>query len=134
MTNRPPSPPVLTPTRPQPSEEEIERKLLAAKERREVRIGCVIPYIDMTLRCVWMLQANRSINDVDEKISQAVQKRQEIESTFINKTKESLDAKMEESQEKREAHMNSLKTKLKDHVRENIEIYFLEIFSVWFLC
>lgn len=63
-----------------------------------------------------MLQANRSINDVDEKISKAMQKRQEIESTLINKTKENLDAKMEESQEKREAHMNSLKTKLKDHV------------------
>lgn len=58
------------------------------------------------------------MTDVDEKINQAVQKRQEMESTFINKTKESLDAKMEESQEKREAHMNSLKTKLKDHVRK----------------
>ena len=45
-----------------------------------------------------------------------MQKRQEIESAFISKTKESLDAKMEETQEKREAIMNNLKTKLKDHV------------------
>nr|CAH0111675.1 unnamed protein product [Daphnia galeata] len=100
VSDRPPSPlTVSTPTRPQPSEEEIERKLLAAKERRE---------------------ANRSINDVDEKINQAVQKRQEIVSTFVTKTKENLDAKMEESQEKREAHLNSLKTKLKEHL-ERVE-------------
>jgi len=46
----------------------------------------------------------------------AEKKRQEIEKTFVNKTKENLDHKMEESQEKREAHMASLKTKLKDHV------------------
>lgn len=97
VVNRPPSPPVSTPTRPQPSEEEIERKLLAAKERRE---------------------ANRSINDVDEKLSQAEKKRQEIEKTFVAKTKENLDAKMEETQEKREAHMNSLKTKLKEHLEK----------------
>lgn len=53
---------------------------------------------------------------MDQKISQAMQKREEIVSNFVSKTRESLDAKMEESQEKREAHMNSLKTKLKDHV------------------
>ena len=53
---------------------------------------------------------------MDEKISQATQKRQEMVSTFVSKTKETLDQKMEESQEKREAKMNSLKTKLKDHV------------------
>lgn len=53
---------------------------------------------------------------MDEKISMAEKKRQEIEKTFVNKTKENLDHKMEESQEKREAHMASLKTKLKDHV------------------
>jgi stathmin len=37
-------------------------------------------------------------------------------STFVSKTKETLDQKMEETKENREAHMNSLKTKLKDHV------------------
>ena len=63
-----------------------------------------------------IFQANRSVNDVDEKINQAVQKRQVIVSNFVTKTKENLDAKMEESQEKREAHLNSLKTKLKEHV------------------
>lgn len=53
---------------------------------------------------------------MDEKISKAVEKRQELVSTFVTKTKENLDAKMEESQEKREAHLSSLKTKLKEHV------------------
>jgi len=95
LVNRPPSPPVTTPSRSVVSEEDIEKKLLAAEERRK---------------------ANRSVNDIDEKISQAEKKRLEIEQTFVSKTRESLDQKMEESQEKREAHMNSLKNKLKDHV------------------
>lgn len=118
VVNRPTTPSALTPTRPQPSEEEIERKLLAAKERREVFNYYQI-LLSIVFCHVWFCsKANRSINDVDEKISKAVQKRQEIVSTFVSKTQESLEAKMEESQEKREAHMNSLKTKLKDHVRK----------------
>ena len=45
-----------------------------------------------------------------------MEKRQEIVSTFVNKTKETLDQKMAETEENREAHMNTLKTKLKEHV------------------
>jgi len=62
-------------------------------------------------------QANRSINEVSEKISQAEKKRQEIITTFVSKTKEQLDQKLEDAQEKREALMDGLKNKLKDHVR-----------------
>lgn len=99
VSNRPPSPSVTTPTRPQCTREEIEKKLLAAEERRE---------------------ANRSINEVSEKISQAEKKRQEILTTFVSKTKEQLDQKLEEAQEKREALMDGLKNKLKDHL-ERVE-------------
>lgn len=99
VSNRPPSPSVTTPTRPQCTREEIEKKLLAAEERRE---------------------ANRSINEVSEKISQAEKKRQEIITTFVSKTKEQLDQKLEDAQEKREALMDGLKNKLKDHL-EHVE-------------
>ena len=66
-----------------------------------------------------VFKANRSINEVSEKISQAEKKRQEILTTFVSKTKEQLDQKLEEAQEKREALMDGLKNKLKDHVNIN---------------
>ena len=58
-----------------------------------------------------------------------MQTRKELVSTFVNKTKENLDAKMEETQENREAYLNTLKTKLKDHVCS----LFLSEFKIIFL-
>lgn len=43
--------------------------------------------------------------------------------TFVSKTRESLDHKMEQTEENREAIMNGLKTKLKDHVSLSFKMY-----------
>lgn len=53
---------------------------------------------------------------MDEKISKAVEKRQQMESSFVSKTKEKLDTKLEQAQEKRDEIMEQTKTKLKEHV------------------
>lgn len=51
------------------------------------------------------------------KIEEASKKKDEQTSAFIVQTKEALDQKMDTHVEKREAYINDLKAKLKDHVR-----------------
>lgn len=54
------------------------------------------------------------------KIEEASRKKDEQTSSFIVNTKEALDAKMETHIEKREAYINDLKKKMKEHL-ESVE-------------
>lgn len=54
------------------------------------------------------------------KIEEASRIRSEQTNTFISSTKEALDAKMETHEEKREAYINELRARLKDHL-EGVE-------------
>lgn len=103
---RAPSPPQTPPTQ----QTAIEEKLKAAEERR------------------LSLEAHKlaSIAAKMSRIEETSRKRDELNTAFITATRDSLDAKMNNSEEKREAHISELKNKLKDHVSikqlENSEI------------
>ena len=56
---------------------------------------------------------------------EAARKKDELSAAFIAATRESLDAKMNNTEEKREAHIAELKNKLKEHVSS--EIFFLYV-------
>lgn len=68
------------------------------------------------------LEANKmaAINAKMAKIEEASRKKDEQTSSFIVNTKEALDAKMETHIEKREAYINDLKKKMKEHL-ESVE-------------
>lgn len=55
-----------------------------------------------------------------QKIEEASRIRSEQTNNFIVTTKEALDAKMETHEEKREAYINELRARLKDHL-EGVE-------------
>ncbi|KAH9636160.1 hypothetical protein HF086_007112 [Spodoptera exigua] len=87
-----------------PSVEEIQEKLKAAEERRR------------------SLEASKmaAIAQKMQKIEEASRIRSEQTNNFIVNTKEALDAKMETHEEKREAYINELRARLKDHL-EGVE-------------
>ncbi|XP_044020636.1 calponin homology domain-containing protein DDB_G0272472 isoform X2 [Aphidius gifuensis] len=94
---RPSSPPQPTQIQQQIA---IEDKLKAAEERR----------LSLEAHKLASLAAKLS------KIEEASRKKDELSSAFITATRESLDAKMNNTEEKREAHIAELKNKLKDHL------------------
>ncbi|XP_041979347.1 paramyosin isoform X2 [Aricia agestis] len=87
-----------------PSVEEIQEKLKAAEERRR------------------SLEASKmaAIAQKMAKIEDASRIRSEQTNSFINATKEALEAKMETHSEKREAYIGELRARLKDHL-EGVE-------------
>ncbi|KAH0533784.1 histone-lysine N-methyltransferase, H3 lysine-79 specific isoform X1 [Cotesia glomerata] len=96
-----------SPQRSQPSptqQSAIEEKLKAAEERR----------LSLEAHKLASLAAQLS------KIEETARKKDEITAAFMTATRESLDAKMNSSEEKREAHMSELKSKLKEHL-ESVE-------------
>ncbi|XP_029164655.1 uncharacterized protein At1g10890 isoform X2 [Nylanderia fulva] len=92
---RAPSPPQTSPIQLTPIE-----KLRAAKERREFleadKLACLATKIS--------------------KIEEKSRKKDELNAAFITATREALDAKMNNTEEKREAHIADLKSKLKEHL------------------
>ena len=78
----------------------IEEKLKAAEERR----------LSLEAHKLASLAAKLS------KIEEVSRKKDELSAAFITATRDSLDAKMSNSEGKREAHIAELKNKLKDHV------------------
>lgn len=93
---RAPSPPQPSPTQ----QTAIEDKLKAAEERR----------LSIEAHKLASLAAKLS------KIEEASRKKDELSAAFMAATRESLDAKMNNTEEKREAHIADLKSKLKEHV------------------
>ncbi|XP_011299132.1 calponin homology domain-containing protein DDB_G0272472 isoform X1 [Fopius arisanus] len=95
-SKRAPSPPQTVPAQ----QTAIEDKLKAAEERR------------------LSLEAHKlaSIAAKMSRIEETSRKRDELNSAFIAATRDSLDAKMNNSEEKREAHIAELKNKLKEHL------------------
>lgn len=57
-----------------------------------------------------------SLNSRFEKFEEALKKKEEEEMMKSQKQREKLDKKLEEHNEKREAYLNDIKSKLKDHV------------------
>ncbi|XP_019699826.1 stress response protein NST1 isoform X1 [Harpegnathos saltator] len=101
VPKRAPSPPQqTTPTQ----QTAIEDKLRAAEERR----------LSLEAHKLAGLAAKLS------KIEEASRKKDELSAAFIAATRESLDAKMNNTEEKREAHIAELKNKLKEHL-ESVE-------------
>lgn len=96
VPKRAPSPPQQSPTQ----QTAIEDKLKAAEERR----------LSIEANKLAALTAKLS------KIEEASRKKDELSAAFITATRESLDAKMNNTEEKREAHIAELKNKLKEHV------------------
>ena len=96
VTKRAPSPPQTSPTQ----QTNIEDKLKAAEERR----------LSLEANKLAALAARLS------KIEEAARKKDELSAAFIAATRESLDAKMNHTVEKRESHISELKTKMKEHV------------------
>uniref|UniRef100_A0A1E1WT78 Stathmin n=1 Tax=Pectinophora gossypiella TaxID=13191 RepID=A0A1E1WT78_PECGO len=87
-----------------PSVEEIQEKLKAAEERRRSLEASKMAVIAQKM----------------QKIEEASRIRSEQTNNFIATTKEALDAKMETHEEKREAYINELRARLKDHL-EGVE-------------
>ncbi|KAK9308787.1 hypothetical protein QLX08_001385 [Tetragonisca angustula] len=100
VPKRAPSPPQTSPTQ----QVAIEDKLRAAEERR----------LSLEAHKLAALAAKLS------KIEEASRKKDELSAAFIAATRESLDAKMNNTEEKREAHIAELKNKLKEHL-ESVE-------------
>ncbi|KOC62724.1 Stathmin-4 [Habropoda laboriosa] len=97
VPKRAPSPPQTSPTQ----QVAIEDKLKAAEERR----------LSLEAHKIAALAAKLM------KIEDAARKKDELSAAFIAATRESLDAKMNNTEEKREAHIAELKNKLKEHVK-----------------
>ncbi|XP_043252706.1 stress response protein NST1 isoform X2 [Colletes gigas] len=100
VPKRAPSPPQTSSTQ----QIAIEDKLRAAEERR----------LSLEAHKLAALTAKLS------KIEEAARKKDELNSAFIAATREALDAKMNNSEEKREAHIAELRNKLKEHL-ESVE-------------
>ncbi|XP_015610168.1 calponin homology domain-containing protein DDB_G0272472 isoform X1 [Cephus cinctus] len=100
VPKRAPSPPQPSPTQ----QSAIEDKLRAAEERR----------LSLEAHKLAALAAKLS------KIEEVSRKKDLLSVAFITATRESLDAKMNNTEEKREAHIAELKGKLKEHL-ESVE-------------
>jgi stathmin len=90
---------------PQPSPTQpanIEDKLRAAAERR----------LSLEANKIAVLNARLS------KLEEVARKRDQLNVSFVNATRESLDIKMNNSEEKREAYITDLRSKLKEHVSQ----------------
>lgn len=112
VPKRAPSPPQQSPTQ----QIAIEDKLKAAEERR------------------LSIEAHKlaSLATKLSKIEEASRKKDELSAAFIAATRESLDAKMNNTEEKREAHIAELKNKLKEHVSRN-QREFIKLISMFAL-
>ncbi|XP_012277391.1 stress response protein NST1 isoform X1 [Orussus abietinus] len=82
----------------------VENKLKAAEERRQ------------SLEAEKLSQVAAKL----QKIEEAARKKDELSAAFVAATRKSLDAKMNNTEEKREAHIAELKNRLKEHF-ESIE-------------
>lgn len=110
VPKRAPSPPQTSPTQ----QVAIEDKLRAAEERR----------LSLEAHKLAALAAKLS------KIEEAARKKDELSAAFIAATRESLDAKMNNTMEKREAHIAELKNKLKEHVSRRASFFFFFFFCL----
>ncbi|XP_046428368.1 stress response protein nst1 isoform X1 [Neodiprion fabricii] len=102
-----PTVPKRTSSPPQPSPTQqiaIEDKLRAAEERR------------LSLEAHKLAALATKLGKIEE----ASRKKDELSAAFISQTREALDAKMTNTEEKREAHIADLKSKLKEHL-ESVE-------------
>lgn len=86
------------------SVQDIEDKLKAAEERRQ--------QLESNKMAAWSTKIM--------KIEEAGRKKNEMTTDFISTTRSALEQKMGVHEEKREAYISDLKTKLKDHI-ENVE-------------
>lgn len=102
VPKRAPSPPQTSPTQ----QTAIEDKLKAAEERR----------LSLEAHKLAALAAQLS------KIEETSRKKDELSAAFIAATRESLDAKMNNTEEKREAYIAELKSKLKEHVSRKMQL------------
>lgn len=97
-------PTVQRPVSPQqnsaPQPIKIEEKLKAAEERR------------MSLEQSKLVSLASKISKIEE----AAKKREILSEEYIEATRKSLDAKMNNTVEKREAYLADIKTRLKEHV------------------
>ncbi|OXU28367.1 hypothetical protein TSAR_006418 [Trichomalopsis sarcophagae] len=82
----------------------IEDKLRAAEERR------------LSLEASKIAALNARLSKIEE----VARKKDELNASFVNATRESLDIKMNNSEEKREAFITDLRSKLKEHL-EGVE-------------
>ncbi|XP_008208708.2 activating transcription factor 7-interacting protein 1 isoform X2 [Nasonia vitripennis] len=98
---RAPSPTQTSPTQPAVN---IEDKLRAAEERR------------LSLEASKIAALNARLSKIEE----VARKKDELNASFVNATRESLDIKMNNSEEKREAFITDLRSKLKEHL-EGVE-------------
>lgn len=103
------------------SAEDIEEKLKAAEERRLVSfLWLLIPtnvfYWHFLLFLLSQTLEAKKItewNAKQAKIEEATRKKEELDKEFAAQTKEALEAKMEQYEEKREALISDMKEKLK---------------------
>lgn len=94
-----PPPKAPTPTK-LVSEEEITEKLKAATERR------------LSLET----HKTTALNEYFNKVEETLRKKEEEHQALIMQKKEALDQKIQNHSEKREAYLNDIKSKLKDHI------------------
>ncbi|XP_076392945.1 stathmin isoform X2 [Megachile rotundata] len=100
VPKRAPSPPQTSPTQ----QVAIEEKLRAAEERR------------LSLEAHKLAAFSAKLCKIEE----VARKKDELSAAFIAATSKSLDAKMNNTEEKREAHIAEVKNKLKEHL-ESVE-------------
>ena len=100
VPKRAPSPPQASPTQ----QVAIEDKLRAAEERR------------LSLEAHKLAAFSAKLCKIEE----VARKKDELSAAFIAATSKSLDAKMNNTEEKREAHIAEVKNKLKEHL-ESVE-------------
>lgn len=94
---RPPSP-----QSPSPNQVfSIEEKLRAAEERRQ------------SIEAGKMAALAAQLGKIEE----VTRKKDKLNASFVQSTRESLDTKMKDSEGKREAYITDLRSKLKEHVR-----------------
>lgn len=106
-----------SPTSPSPTQTiNIEDKLRAAEERR------------MSLEASKLAIINSRLSKIEE----VARKKDELNAAFVTATRESLDAKMNNSEGKREAYINDLKNKLKEHVSILWEFFVWHCLISWF--
>ncbi|XP_046747219.1 BICD family-like cargo adapter 1 isoform X3 [Diprion similis] len=104
-----PTVPKRTSSPPQPSPTQqvaIEDKLRAAEERR------------LSLEAHKLAALATKLGKIEE----ASRKKDELSAAFISQTREALDAKMTNTEEKREAHIADLKSKLKEHEDQVVRV------------
>lgn len=97
------------------SVQDIEEKLRAAEERRQVSVHGIFLFKPIVKILSQQLESNKiaALSAKMLKIEEASRKKDEQTSQFITATREALEQKMETHLGKREAYISDLKTKLK---------------------